>query len=119
MTLEQNGQFVEGTYANGQGRVEGLVDGTAFTGNWFRNNTNGSIGFYMIDEGTQFQGNYNNNNAWCGHRTGAALPSPCLGQAVIVLPPIIVITLQPVLPVQPILTLWPIIIPTLTPTPAP
>ncbi|MCL4870113.1 MAG: protein kinase [Anaerolineae bacterium] len=119
LTLEQNGQFVEGAYANGQGRVEGLVDGTAFTGNWFRNNTNGSIGFYMIDEGTQFQGNYNNNNAWCGHRTGAALPSPCLGQAVIVLPPIIVITLQPVLPVQPILTLWPIIIPTLTPTPAP
>lgn len=110
MELTQNGQFVEGTYANGGGTVTGTADGVTLNGTWTRGGS-GSLQFFMQTEGNQFSGNYDNNFAWCGYREGAGQPNPCLNQGVIILTPFIppiVITLQPLLP--PIL-----ILPTPTP----
>ncbi|MBK9054167.1 MAG: protein kinase [Chloroflexi bacterium] len=108
LTLEQNGEFVEGTYANGEGTVVGTVDRHVFRGDWFRGSGTGALEFFMRDEGTQFAGNYNDEFAWCGHRTGAAFPDPCLDQGItIILPPIILVTLQPILPIIPLPTATP------------
>ena len=67
----------------------------------------------MIGNGEQFNGNWDDNNAWCGQRSGAPEPSTCLNQGnIIFIPPIIMVTLQPNLPILPI---QPIFIPTPTP----
>lgn len=108
MSLEQNGQFVEGTYADGDGTMSALADGTMLTGDWFRGAGTGELAFYMENEGVQFSGNWNENFEWCGRRGGAAFPDPCLNQGnFIFVPPIILVTLQPILPVIPIITLTP------------
>ncbi len=105
MVVEQNGQFVEGTYADGDGTLSATADGTTLTGNWFRGTGTGSIAFYMQNEGVQFSGNWNENFEWCGRRGGAALPDPCLNQGIFIfVPPIILVTLEPILPIIPIIT---------------
>lgn len=110
LTITQNGTEVEGVYANGQGTITGAVNGTRLNGTWFRNNNSGSLAFFLPNNGDQFNGNWNSNNAWCGRRSGVPEPVPCLNQGlnVLIVPPMIVVTLQPLLP-------FPIIIPTPTP----
>ena len=112
LSLTQDGTEVEGTYANEDGALEATANGTVLTGTWNRNDTSGPIQFFALENGDRFNGNYNNGNfAWCGHRTGADFPDPCLNDGLVVFPifPPIVITLQPFIP--------PIIFPTATPTP--
>lgn len=108
MTLEQNGEFVEGAYADGAGTLSGTVAGTVLTGNWVRTNNSGSVKFFMQDEGVQFNGNWNDDFPWCGHRQGASDPDPCYAQSVTVFfPPLILVTLQPILPIIPLPTATP------------
>lgn len=78
MTLTQNGTSVEGSYAGGEGVISGSVDGTELTGSWERNATSGSVHFFMLSSGDQFNGNFNGSFAWCGHRGGAGMPGTCL-----------------------------------------
>lgn len=83
MVLTQGGGFIEGTYAGTSGRINGTVNGTTMEGTWTRNpgspsQTSGSFKFFMLPDGTQFQGNFNTTFYWCGHRGGASDPSPCL-----------------------------------------
>jgi serine/threonine protein kinase len=111
VNLIQNGREVFGTYADGSGTVEGTVSGTVLTGSWSRNNTSGSIKFFMQDDGKKFNGNYNTDFEWCGRRTGSALPSPCLNKGLTIiplLPPIFIQTpLAPVFPINPIIIVTP------------
>ncbi|MCB8982885.1 MAG: protein kinase [Ardenticatenaceae bacterium] len=110
LTITQDGPNIEGTYADGEGTVSGTVSGGIVTGNWFRNGSSGSIKFFMVSNGDQFNGNWNSGNAWCGQRNGAPDPTPCLNEgSVIVVPPMILVTLQPNF------DLLPFIIPTPTP----
>ncbi len=83
MVLTQGGGFIEGTYAGTSGKINGTVNGTVMEGTWTRNpgspsQTSGTFKFFMLPDGTQFQGNYNTTFYWCGHRGGASDPSPCL-----------------------------------------
>ncbi len=78
LSVSQNGTSIEGTYAGGDGTISGTVSGNELTGTWFRNNTSGSIKFFMLSNGNQFNGNFGGSNAWCGHRGGAGLPGQCL-----------------------------------------
>ncbi len=111
LTITQNGVEVEGVYANGQGTITGTVDGAKINGTWFRSGNSGSLAFFLPGNGDQFNGNWNNSNAWCGRRSGVAEPNPCLNQGLVILPvpPIVIVTLQPLLPLPPI------IFPTATP----
>jgi cell division septation protein DedD len=110
VSLTQDGTEVEGSYADGDGTIEATASNTTLTGTWNRGGS-GSLQFFILENGDRFSGNYNDDFAWCGHRTGADFPDPCLNDGLVVFPifPIIVVTLQPFLP--------PIIFPTATPTP--
>jgi hypothetical protein len=77
MTLEQDGTSVDGSYASGDGAVEGSVSGTELTGTWSRNGFSGTITFYLFNNGAQFNGNYDGSNAWCGYMGGAGMPGTC------------------------------------------
>lgn len=111
MSLTQDGTEVEGVYAGGEGTVEGTVSGTVLTAEWTRGST-GNLKFFLDNE-SQFSGNWNGDNEWCGHRNDAGLPDPCLnkGLFIVIVPPVLV-TLAPVIPV---ITLVPIQLPTATP----
>ncbi|MCB8947553.1 MAG: protein kinase [Ardenticatenaceae bacterium] len=113
VSLTQNGTEVEGTYADGDGTIEATASGTALNGTWARSGNSGDMQFFALENGERFNGNYNDNFAWCGHRTGADFPETCLNDGTIVFPifPIVVVTLQPFIP--------PIVFPTATPTPSP
>lgn len=107
INLIQDGIQVEGTYADGSGTINGLAQGSNLDGTWFRAGNSGQFTFFMQNDGTQFNGNYNEDFPWCGRRTNiATLPDPCLNQGIggfaPNFPPII-ITLQPDLPFTPIL----------------
>lgn len=78
LSISQDGTSVEGTYAGGDGTISGSVSGNKLTGTWFRNALSGSIEFYMLSDGDQFNGNYGGTSEWCGHRGGAGLPGQCL-----------------------------------------
>jgi Ig-like domain from next to BRCA1 gene len=77
MTLTQTGATITGTYAGGEGSVTGSVDGTELTGTWMRNGTSGTLKFFMISGGVQFQGNYDGSFDWCGYRSGSSAPGTC------------------------------------------
>jgi len=74
----QDGNDVIGNYGGGTGTMTGTIVGTELTGTWTRGGTSGPYKFFMVSGGQQFQGNFNGTNAWCGYRSGAALPAPCL-----------------------------------------
>jgi hypothetical protein len=113
LTITQDGVNVEGVYANGDGTVSGTVDGIRISGNWFRSANSGTVAFFMQGNGDQFNGNWDAENAWCGQRNGAPAPTTCLNQGinVFIIPPEIIITLQPSGRFLPL----PIVIPTPTP----
>ena len=73
LEVHQNEESATGTYAAG----EGTVDGDRFIGTWSRNNSIGSFEFFMSEDGSQFAGNFNSDFQWCGFRDSAGLPSPC------------------------------------------
>ena len=77
LEIQQTGGSASGTYAAGEGAIEGTVDGDRFIGTWSRNNSLGSFEFFMSEDGSQFAGNFNSDFEWCGFRDSAGLPSPC------------------------------------------
>ena len=77
LTIVQNGREIFGTYAGGNGTIEGTVSNTTASGDWSRSGTTGTFQYFMVDDGT-FSGNWNSDNEWCGHRSGGAFPTPCL-----------------------------------------
>jgi serine/threonine protein kinase len=106
MTITQDGPDVEGVYAGGDGTIDGTVSGTVLTAQWTRGSS-GNLKFFLGNE-SQFSGNWNTDNEWCGHRNSAGFPDPCLNKGLFILisPPVLV-TLQPSLPI--------LILPTATP----
>ncbi len=113
VSLTQNGTEVEGTYADGEGEIEGTASGTRLNGTWSRNDSSGDLQFFALENGERFNGNFDDTFPWCGHRAGADLPDTCLNDGSVVFPifPPIVVTLQPFIP--------PIVFPTPTATPTP
>lgn len=75
--LAINGNQVTGSYANGDGIIEGTITDNRLTGVWKRNNLQGSIDFWLADDGKTWQGNYGGYYAWCGAQDGVSLPNPC------------------------------------------
>lgn len=78
MTLTQNGANVSGTYGGGDREIDANVDGTELTGNWEWGASSGSIHFFMLSNGDQFNGNYDGSFYWCGYRSGAGYPGTCM-----------------------------------------
>ncbi len=76
MILNQNGTFVQGSFANGNGVITGNATGNHISGNWQLGGTSGSIDFWQSDDGQTWQGNWNSTFDWCGTKTGSQ-PSPC------------------------------------------
>ncbi len=90
MTLFQNGPEITGVYASGAS-LTGNVNGTTISGTW-TNGGSGNFTFYMINDGSQFNGNYNGNNEWCGYRAGSFKPSPCKSTTFfLIMPPIFIL----------------------------
>ena len=107
ITFTQNGEFVEGVYAGGEGTISATASYTTLNGNWFRGSGDGTITFFMQNEGVQFNGNWNEEVGWCGYREGGGLPDPCYAEQVFIFQPLILVTLQPFLPVIPLPTATP------------
>ncbi len=81
MNLVQLGNIVVGTYAGGEGTIDGVVTGNRLSGTWSRNAISGSIDFWVDGSGDGWQGNFgslfSSNYGWCGRRVGEAYPTPC------------------------------------------
>jgi len=80
MNLTQNGTSVSGSYCNGtlSGSVTYASGYALLSGTW-QTGPAGTLKLYLLGyNGDQFQGNWNTSNAWCGRRSSASLPSPCL-----------------------------------------
>lgn len=77
MNLVQTGNIVTGTYAGGEGTINGVVTGNRLTGTWVRGGSNGPFDFWVDGSGDNWQGNFNESAAWCGRRSGEAYPTPC------------------------------------------
>jgi hypothetical protein len=75
--LVQDGDDVTGSYADGEGEINGTVDGRHFTGTWERGGGSGSIDWWMTPNELRFRGNYNQTSGWCGAREGTSLPAVC------------------------------------------
>ena len=104
VTFNQNGEFVEGVYAGDEGAITATASYTTLSGNWFRGSGDGAITFFMQHEGVQFNGNWIEEVGWCGHRAGSCLPDPCYAEQVFIFQPLILVTLQPFLPILPLPT---------------
>jgi hypothetical protein len=83
MNLTRMDASVSGTYCNGSlsGRIRsGSNNETILEGTWsIPGGSSGPLRFYLLGYAAlQFQGNYNTSYGWCGYRSGAAPPSPCL-----------------------------------------
>ena len=91
MTLFQNGAQITGIYAGGAATVAATVNGTTMSGTWTHGGS-GDFAFYLINDGKQFNGNYNSgSNEWCGYRSDSFMPSPCKSTSYfLILPPIFI-----------------------------
>lgn len=75
LTLKHIGSKVMGTYTHANGRVEGSIIGTVFTGWWYQDNGKGKCKFIFTSDFSSFKGQYGYDNAepsaaWDGRRTG-------------------------------------------------
>lgn len=77
LNLTQTDNTVSGSYAAGSGSLNGTVEGNRFTGQWSLGGTNGTFDFWLSDDGSYWQGNWDGTFAWCGYRSGGAQPTPC------------------------------------------
>lgn len=82
-TLAQTGTTVTGSFTFGPDIV--TLSGTlsadlkTLTGTWTALPTSGPFSFKLVSA-NQFVGNKDNGSyEWCGYRSGAGLPSPCMG----------------------------------------
>ena len=79
VTLNHNEgeETVSGTFAAGDGTIVGIIEENRLTGTWSFAGENGSIDFWLSDDGQHWIGNWNKTAAWCGYRDGQPEPSPC------------------------------------------
>lgn len=76
MKIAQDGRQISGSFVNGT--LDGVIDGVTATGTWRKTDgTSGPFTWYLIN-GVQFNGNGGGANQWCGYRSGAGAPTPCL-----------------------------------------
>lgn len=68
---------VTGTFANGNGSITGLMEGNRLSGTWSFGGAEGTIDFWISDDGRSWQGNWDRTFDWCGNRSGEAVPEPC------------------------------------------
>lgn len=82
MTLRRRDNTITGTYCNGtvQGTITYMSGAiTVASGSWDTGGSTGPFTWYLMGyNGRQFNGNYNTSFEWCGWRSGASEPSPCL-----------------------------------------
>ena len=79
VTLNHNEgeETVSGTFAAGNGTIVGIIEDNRLTGTWSFSGENGSIDFWLSDDGQNWIGNWNKTAEWCGYREGQPEPSPC------------------------------------------
>ena len=77
MSLVQTGNRVVGTYAGGEGSIDGTAAGNRLTGTWRRGSGNGTFDLWIEGSGLRWHGNWNGTNQWCGHRAGQTDLTPC------------------------------------------
>jgi hypothetical protein len=80
MILTQDGNVVTGSYADGDGSIDALVDPSNenhLLGSYNRGGSVGSFDFWFNASGQKWRGNWNGTRAWCGARSGLALPTEC------------------------------------------
>ena len=77
MNLVQTGGTVVGTYAGGDGTINGTVTGNRLTGAWSRAGDSGTLDFWLGGGGQRWRGNFDKVSDWCGARPGLSDPSPC------------------------------------------
>ncbi len=77
MELTHVGNSVSGTFANGNGTINGTTTGNRLTGSWTFGGANGTIDFWISDNGKTYQGNSERTFDWCGNRPGETEPNPC------------------------------------------
>jgi hypothetical protein len=77
MNLNHSGNSVSGSFAGGNGSINGTTEGTRLTGTWSLGGTNGTLDFWISADGKTFQGNWDKTFKWCGQRSGESPPSPC------------------------------------------
>lgn len=88
LSLTQSGQSVSGSFVIGADtiNISGTVsaDGKTVTGTWTNttSSVSGSFVWQLKTNTNQFVGNFEDSGTtygWCGYRSGASMPSPCLG----------------------------------------
>jgi hypothetical protein len=77
MSLLQTGNTVVGTYAGGQGTINGTVSGNHLSGTWARGTGSGSIDFWITASGQYWIGGFDGYYPWCARRPGGGYPTPC------------------------------------------
>lgn len=77
MSLTQVGDRVNGTFGNGLGTIDGIVQGNRLSGTMSYSGATSSFDFWLDDSGLSWRGNWNRVITWCGHRAGQSRPSPC------------------------------------------
>jgi hypothetical protein len=79
MVLEHyaDADAVTGTFADGNGKIEGTVTGDRLTGTWEFGGGDGTIDFWLTGNNKKFRGNWDKTFTWCGWRSGNDAPSPC------------------------------------------
>ncbi|MCA9938745.1 MAG: protein kinase [Anaerolineales bacterium] len=77
VTLQQDGNSITGSYANGAGTLTGVVEGNLVSGQWSLGGVDGEFDFWIAEDGQTWQGNWDRTFAWCGYRAGDEKPSPC------------------------------------------
>ena len=77
MTLTQVGDRVNGTFGNGLGTIDGIVQGNRLSGTMSYSGATSSFDFWLDASGLVWRGNWNRVITWCGYRPGQSQPSPC------------------------------------------
>lgn len=84
MTIIQNGANVTGIYEDGA-TIQGTVNGTTMQGTWNNSGSTGNFKYFLINDGKQFNGNWDGSNDWCGYRPGYSRPDPCYNTSYVII----------------------------------
>lgn len=68
LNLSQAGDLVTGTYAPGEGVVEGAVEGRVLRGTWEQPGASGAFVFALSEDGQMMTGRFGNGEYWNGFR---------------------------------------------------
>lgn len=77
MSLTQIGNQVSGAFGNGQGAIQGVVQGNRLSGTMTYSGADSAFDFWLDESGLFWRGNWNRVITWCGYRAGQSRPSPC------------------------------------------